>query len=362
MPMWHQLLINVDSYEQARRYDHSNQHWGWKLGLEQMGLDVDYNERPSYLIPTSLTQNWSLYVFLLQIIYNSTFLKFIDRISFNIYLSTKIIVNGPDFVLISNSNTIMFPIERLCESIGCDLIDFFGDAPANTTTKRKVVPYSVDYVLTGYPLSKLYPTVPTEKFLEIRQGPPESFKIPESKEKVKDIDILVFGTFDDQIFTRRSEIVNEFLVAIKPMDLTARVIGSLREGDNFAVKYPDLYEQMEPPKGGEEFQDLLQRSKIVINIPADQHIKIEAQRPKAIFECAASRTMQLHYETQEVKQIFETGIEIDHFRNVDELVKKTKYYLTADETREAMASKSYERFQAEYTAEKQIQRVFKRIY
>jgi spore maturation protein CgeB len=281
---------------------------------------------------------------------------------FNGYIAFKILRGRPNFVLFSDSTMLADPVKRLCGLLGCDVIDFFGDAPANTTASRCKVPYEVDYVLTGYPLSKLYPNIDEKKILEIRQGPPADFAISDDERQERDIDLLVFGSFDSDIFRRRSEMVDAFLSTGAASDLNVKVIGSIRqEEEEFIEAYPNLASRIEPPRGGEAFRELLHRAKIAINIPADQHIQIGSQRPKGIFECAASRTMQLHYETAAVSEIFHSN-EIVQFEDVNELIDSIEYYLDNEAERNMITDNAFERFRREYTAETQIQRVFWETY
>ena len=61
------------------------------------------------------------------------------------------------------------------------------------------------------------------------------------------------------------------------------------------------------------------------------------------FEIPASKGFMLHVDNDEVRQLFSPGIEIDLFKDLDELCEKIEFYLSHDELRHEMLERAYQR-------------------
>lgn len=356
IPIWRGLYFQLDSEEEVQDWIRQKPHWGWKHGLERSGYTIVSYEEPTYLIPSFVKRSYFLYGLILKVIGRVDSLQWLDSRVRGVLLTLGVIYHRPDFIIASDMNQLSTALKIICNYIDCDIIDFFGDAPSNTSAEREKVLSEADYILTGYPLRHLYPEV-EDKIMEVRQGPSELFLgNPASN---KDIDIIIFGSFDDDIFKKRTEIIDNFVDQSADRDWNIRVFGNAHRMDDLPDRFAALQKTLEPRLYGPEFADALKRSKIVINIPSDQHINIESQRPMGIFEPAAFGTMQLHFAVEHVQDIFNKGTEIDTFQDVDELVDKVEYYLSHDVEREEMGDESRRRLEDEYLAEKQIVQAFK---
>lgn len=61
------------------------------------------------------------------------------------------------------------------------------------------------------------------------------------------------------------------------------------------------------------------------------------------FEIPATKTFMLCEYSKELSEIFIEGVEAEYFRNVDELLAKTRYYLANEEARKRIAEAGYEK-------------------
>lgn len=61
------------------------------------------------------------------------------------------------------------------------------------------------------------------------------------------------------------------------------------------------------------------------------------------FEIPACRGFMLHVDNDEVRELFEPGVEIDVFSTPEELIDKTKYYLARPDLRRAMIERAWQR-------------------
>ncbi|HET6513543.1 MAG TPA: glycosyltransferase [Thermodesulfovibrionales bacterium] len=61
------------------------------------------------------------------------------------------------------------------------------------------------------------------------------------------------------------------------------------------------------------------------------------------FEIPACKGFMLHVDNEEVRQLFVPGVEIDVFKNIEELFEKIEYYLVRDDIRREMVERAYNR-------------------
>ena len=76
------------------------------------------------------------------------------------------------------------------------------------------------------------------------------------------------------------------------------------------------------------------------------------------FEAPMCRTCYLTGHTDEIAEFYETGKEIDTYRNPEELVEKTKFYLAHPEEAERLRAAGYERARRDHTWTNRFQQLF----
>jgi len=79
------------------------------------------------------------------------------------------------------------------------------------------------------------------------------------------------------------------------------------------------------------------------------------------FEINGCGGFQLSYYVDGLEHFYEIGQEIVVYLDVDDLIRKVKYYLADDDEREAIANRGYQRTLAEHTYTQRFQSVFDRI-
>lgn len=112
---------------------------------------------------------------------------------------------------------------------------------------------------------------------------------------------------------------------------------------------------------GDELNQLLQSSKIVLNINNIAWHSIESGVNLRIFETLAARSFLLTEYSQEIEELFIIGKELETFKCNAELKDKVHYYLTHDTERETIAQKGYEKYLAHYTWQKRCQLLIEKI-
>ncbi len=347
--------------EKQRKYRFSSL-MGWERGLREIGFQPETIDKTTFTVPIFLRfLSPKLYLFFARAVRHFRISRTIDNFFLNIYLIARIIFERPRFIFYSSKDIFRLTF-FFCKKVNCTIIDWFGDVPQIRGPKRKRNAQQIaDYVISGIALDKLLPGI-TDKFFQIKVGPSEEFaKLLESS-KEKPIDVCVAGHFGKNIYSIRSEIINELLKNFSDSSLNIKAYGIKFGKGKLDEEFPHLRNSLEEPRYGRDYIGLLKSSKIFINIPADPSIKIDDHRPRATFECVAAKCFQLAYNTKGVTDLFEPGEEIVVFNDWKDLVDKIKYYLSRPEERERIVQNAYKRFVSNYAAEIQIKKVFKKIF
>jgi spore maturation protein CgeB len=79
------------------------------------------------------------------------------------------------------------------------------------------------------------------------------------------------------------------------------------------------------------------------------------------FEAPMSRACYLTGYTEEIAEFYELGVEIDTYRSAEELVDKTKFYLTHPQQAEALREAGYRRALRDHTWERRFEELFRKI-
>ena len=108
------------------------------------------------------------------------------------------------------------------------------------------------------------------------------------------------------------------------------------------------------PLWGIDMYQEIQKSKIVLN--ADIDIAHEAGNFR-VFEVTGVGSFLLTEYHPNIEQIFKPGIEIETFRDSNELIAKIKYYLAHPDEREAIARRGQERCLKDHLMENRVKRL-----
>jgi hypothetical protein len=79
------------------------------------------------------------------------------------------------------------------------------------------------------------------------------------------------------------------------------------------------------------------------------------------FEIPACKGFMLHVDNEEVRQLFTPGVEIDVFKDADELCEKIEYYLAHDDVRRHMVERAYQRCVPAYSYDERAREIANRL-
>ena len=97
---------------------------------------------------------------------------------------------------------------------------------------------------------------------------------------------------------------------------------------------------------------------LINTLQAAKNVEQMKARPFEINGCGG---FQLSYYVDGLEHFYEIGQEIVVYLDVDELIRKVRYYLADDDEREAIANRGYQRTLAEHTYAQRFQSVFDRM-
>ena len=340
---------------QAAKKDFHRMYYGWYRGLKKLGYQVVLLDRPSYIIPDFLVHlSPELYVGAIKTLgHRLAFpLRMVDSVFLNLHILFLILTFRPDLLLFAY-DSISRALNLICRRRGIRTVSYFGIPPSLARHGLKERVAGFDWILSGYELHRLWPEV-QGRYYRILLGPSEDSKYMENCGCEKDIDVCLIGSFDGKLFRTRSVIVNELLHRLRDDEIEIRVYGA---GNNLGTEFPHLRQALRGALYGDRFYETIKRSKILLTIPNDDHIRAGVTRPQGIMEAAASGTFQIVYDSEDARSIFEAKSEIVLFDNIDDLVEKIKYYLEHEQERESMAQRAFTKFLGTYTGEKQIARL-----
>lgn len=125
-------------------------------------------------------------------------------------------------------------------------------------------------------------------------------------------------------------------------------------GSRWQRNYPlmsDVLKQrvIDRPVWGDELQQQLMSSKIILNITRGPFYAAETGMNLRIFEAMAAGSFMLTDYCDEVAELFEPGVEIETFKGAQELQEKVAYYLRNDQARLAIARRGHQKFLEQFT-------------
>ena len=213
----------------------------------------------------------------------------------------------------------------------------------NLYSKRREFIFFVEHELPIYDRVFSFSQITTHFFRETRQLDAvhlpfgaQQINLPNSAEKP--IDVLFVGSCD---FRR--------ILLLEEIKAHVSVHGS-RWQRNAPLISPELRDRIvDQPVWGNDLQQLLARSKIVLNITRTDFFGAQTGINLRLFETLAAGRFLLTDYCEEIEDLFEVGKEIEVFRSSSELVDKVRYYLEHDDQRLSIARLGHERFLKNHT-------------
>ena len=162
----------------------------------------------------------------------------------------------------------------------------------------------------------------------------------------KTIDVLFVGSCD---FRR--------ILLLEKIKKNVSVYGA-RWQRNFPLISNQLRDRIiDQPVWGDDLQQLLARSKIVLNITRTDFFGAETGINLRLFETLAAGCFLLTDYCEEIEDLFEVGKEIEVYRSSSELIDKVRYYLENDDERLAIAKLGHEKFLKNHTWRNRVEQL-----
>lgn len=335
-------------------------HYGRKKGIEQLGYKVFFIDRPSYLIPERLRKLLPrVYVKLLKFVKQAPVIRQFDELLHNLHLYFTVRRHNPRFMFFASQRIYKWILIQ-CDKYGCDTIEYNGTPPTQTNWD-KTINRDAKYITSCFDVTKLLDVDISDKFYGCHLGADnEIYGTPNFDSEHRPIAVSAIGTYNDRAFITRSRILNKFLEEDLTSHLRIVIHGYASFPEN--TEFVSLRQKITEPVYGLDYINILKSSKMGIVIPSDDHIAVGNGMPQRIFQNAAAGCMQLVYNCDAAKGIFKANEEIVLFDDVDDLLDKVKYYLEHDNERVQIAKNAHSHFLQEYTTQKQIQQLIKKIY
>jgi glycosyltransferase involved in cell wall biosynthesis len=351
-------IRNRASLEKEYRYVRA-MYFGWKEGLEEFGYRVKLFDNPNYLVPALLRKIApKFYVLILRLFGCIAITRQIRDFVYNLILFAQIKIGQPGYLVYSAKWLAPFVISA-CKKQNCTSIEYRGTTPQVGGWKGTMA-RNPDVVVSGFDATRFSQIEIKGSFYRIDLGPSANlYGKPHYGQDARPFDLSAIGRYDDGVFSTRSQIMNALLGREFSCSLSLILRGyfSFRQKEN----YKALIKKGESPIYGRAYVDSLKSSKLALVIPSDDHIEAGEGMPMRVFQNAAAGCMQLVYRCKAIEGIFTDQKEIVFFDNVDDLVEKLKYYLLHDDERIKIAQNAYQRYLEEYTAQRQIQKLFRAL-
>jgi glycosyltransferase involved in cell wall biosynthesis len=330
--------------------------YGWMEGIAALGYQVRLIDNPNFLVPRLIRYiSPHLYVFLLRLFGYIALTNHLEHLVYNLILLLKVVWTKPAYIFYIDKWIAPFVIAA-CKKLNCTTIEYRGTTP-QVGGWEKTLSRTPDVIVSGYDATS-FPQIDIQgDFYQIEIGPnPKAYGKPDFSEETRSLDVNAIGRYDDGVFSTRSQFLNEFMASDFASRLSVLIAGyaSFDQEKDFRV----LIDKIQAPRHGRDYVDALKSSKFAIVVPSDDHLQAGNGLPQRVFQNAAAGCMQLVYRCDAVEGYFYDRKEIVLFDDVDDLIAKIRYYLDHDEERVRIAQNAYRRFLDEYTAQKQIKRLF----
>ena len=233
--------------------------------------------------------------------------------------------------------------ERILSSFGKIIIQYDGVALSMTSRDlSKDIHVANKYLVSNMDWRRFIGKRP-ENFRQILLGIDESL-CPKPDYQKKEIDLLAIGSLNYETFSKRCECIDYLLD-----HYDVKLFGSYRKNP----AYKHLNNVDVHPILGRDFIETMKKSKLTVNIPSDDHLKLGSGMPMRLYENAAFGVMQLIYKTNALENTgFKQGRDFIFFKNREDMIEKVHYYLENDNERVKIAKNAYNTFIKYYTAQK----------
>jgi spore maturation protein CgeB len=245
-------------------------------------------------------------------------------------------------------------VKALKKELGFSLYLYDTDSCKFYSRRREFI-FFLEKELTAYDKILSFSRVTTNFFRNVRMLNASYFPyganpIPFNNPDRNSIDVLFVGSGD----LRR-------IFLLEKIKDKVSIFGSRWER-NKALMSSELKSRINyHPVWGTALHKLLLDSKIVLNITRTDFFGAETGLNLRIFEALSAGCFLLTDFCDEVKDVFDLGVEIETYRSSEELVEKVDYYLNNDDKRLKIAQKGYDRFCRDFTWDARVKDLISRL-
>ncbi len=179
------------------------------------------------------------------------------------------------------------------------------------------------------------------------------------------VDFLVKETEPDDehyYFAKKEEIVIQSVLArkitVEERKMMARILARNFDFKLFTISNTDRFPEINncgPVDFAKQAPLVFHNSKVNVYVTPRA---IRSGIPLRVLEIMACQGFVLVNYQEEIAREFEDGKELVMYRNLDELVEKTEYYLNHEEERRAIARAGYEKVIREYNYAEKLRKIF----
>ena len=249
-------------------------------------------------------------------------------------LMFEIFRTKPDVIVATwYSTDILEVFKQVKEKIGIPIIALWWDSVSQMHMAEAFLPYVVFNIVVDS--STAYKTsAHPEKYLTLWS--PQDPRIFYNTSMVRDVDISFLGSLNGHPYR------TSCLTALNDAGIKVLHTGGQRES-RITIK---------------DYADITRRSKIVLNFSETPDNKVQLKG--RVFEATLSGAMLMESDNFETEKLFDPGKEYISFTSKEDLIERTRYYLSHEEELKRIALKGSERAGRDYSALKFWNAVFNR--
>ena len=321
--------------------------------FEKLGYDVCFDYRTSFLFHGRIFRSSKILSFLRKA-YRKVLGK-IDGWFLNRMLRKKIEQFSPHYFYTELNSVVSLETLKFMRAKGIKSIEWFGIFPFNLDKKTVQIKTVSSYDVIVSPISILDffdKSSKPRRFIEVHAAyNPKVFK--KIKGPVKHIYDVVFVGGVSHIHSNRWDILEALFERYERFAIYGYGIKAIPEKYSFLNKYKgDIWSY--------EYADVLNRSRIVINLMLDSFRGLSSGVNQRTFEIAACGAFQLCEHTDNLKEFLVPGEDVETFKDRGEMIEKIDYYLKNERERERVALSGHKKV-ARYDYYNQMKYVFARV-
>lgn len=245
-------------------------------------------------------------------------------------------------------------IQRITKTTGAKIYLYDTDS-CNLFPNSREFSYFIDNELIIYDEIFSFSKVAANFFLNTKKlkasfFPYGSNRVDQSPDKEKDIDVLFVGRASFRRIFLLEKIKDFVTIYGNRWEKSATF---LSDGLKKKIVNKTVWD--------DNLLDLIQRSKIVLNITNGNFYSVETGLNLRVFEALAAGSFLLTDYYSEIEDLFEIGVELDTFASSEELKSKVEYYLSNEVEMRKIALAGMRKFNQSFSWEKRALEMSERI-